>query len=175
MTAKEMAAQITFVKGEPVCRYNNILMTDEECLKKWGICEGDFFCYDVDMYLVDDVLYTDAPLVQIIRTLATKEYGDPWKGCYTKDPDTINMLGIHLTAEQELSHMLEDSFVVRRAALEEIRAIKPFKEFKKKYKNVDVRGYMAFMDALDCYYELDSGNLDPDRDYYEQTGTVPIK
>ena len=61
--------RIEFRKGEPRCRFDGILMTDENCNKLWGYNGDDINQYDEKMVEVDGILYTDASLMDILEKL----------------------------------------------------------------------------------------------------------
>ena len=61
--------RIEFRKGEPRCRFDGILMTNENCNKLWGYNGDDINQYDEKMIEVDGILYTDASLMDILEKL----------------------------------------------------------------------------------------------------------
>lgn len=61
--------RIEFRKDEPRCRFDGILMTDENCHKLWGYNGDDINQYDEKMVEADGILYTDASLMDILEKL----------------------------------------------------------------------------------------------------------
>ena len=143
--------KIEFMEGESYCRWNGILMTNENYKKTFGISKEDEPIIE-DKYIdTADVIYTDlcfGDLFKLMVEQCGKHYGplEPYDPVLTKGAGFWE----HAALEQcENSYVIEDRMLERFNGL----SVKPMADFKKDFPNFDVDKWLEFMDDLDAFYD----------------------
>lgn len=137
-------ARIEFIKEEPHCRFDGILMSDEAYKELFGF-EGELDILDNDTYQIDGIVYTDKRLGDLIK-LFGEVHGEVEKY------DEILSQGRGFTAHCA-EERLNDTVVIPLRDIEHLKMVKPFNDFVKDYPNADVTKYIDFMNCLNKYYE----------------------
>lgn len=135
---------IEFVDGETYCRFNGVEMTPEECKKLYGF-DGEFSILEEDAIGIDDTLYTNKPLCDVI-ILFGRVYGP------ISEYDNILDKGYGF-GSYSLEASLVNTLVIPLRNLEMFKKIKPFEDFTKDYPKIDIEKYKEFYDCLDKFYK----------------------
>ena len=136
--------RIKFIKGEPRCRFDDVMMSDEACKELYGF-EGEFDILDDDTYQIDGVIYTNKKLGDLIKLLG-EVHGE------VEEYDAISSqdrgFATHCAEER-----LNNTVVIPLRRIEYLEAVKPFNDFTKDYPYVNIKKYIEFIDCLNEYYE----------------------
>ena len=137
-------ARIEFIKEEPYCRFDDIMMSDEASKELFGF-EGELDILDNDTYQINGVVYTNKKLGDLIK-LFGEIHGE------VEEYDEILSQGRGFAAHCA-EKKLNNTIVILLKDIEHLKMIKPFNDFVKDYPNANVKKYIEFMDCLNAYYE----------------------
>ena len=137
-------ARIEFIKEEPYCRFDGIMMSDEASKELFGFeCELDIL--DNDTYQIDGVVYTNKKLGDLIKL-----FGEIHSEVEEYDEILSQGRGFAAHCAEE---KLNNTIVILLKDIEHLKMIKPFNDFVKDYPNANIKKYIEFMDCLNAYYE----------------------
>lgn len=137
-------ARIEFIKEEPYCRFDGIMMSDEAFKELFGF-EGELDILDNDTYQIDGVVYTNKKLGDLIKL-----FGEIHSEVEEYDEILSQGRGFAAHCAEE---KLNNTIVILLKDIEHLKMIKPFNDFVKDYPNANVKKYIEFMDCLNAYYE----------------------
>ena len=142
---------IEFIKGEPVCRWNGVLMNEDGYKKLFG----EYFEYEPvfedDIIETDDVIYTDMNQGEFLKFIL-ETFADH-RG---KEPEYDEVLSKGSGFWQHCERVeVECSYILHERTVEEYAdaIYKPYAAFKEDHPNFNIEKYNEFMDELDEYYE----------------------
>ena len=141
--------QIKFIEGETYCRYGSTLMTPEAEAEMFGFSAAETFNpIAEDIIVIDDVMYTDKDLCDIIKDVATFNPDiAEWDVVFNQGyPDN----GYYVRKE------FANTYTITPYSIEQFKGItkiKPFSDFKKEHPEIKLKEYWEFQDALDAYYD----------------------
>ena len=137
-------ARIEFIKEEPYCRFDGIMMSDEASKELFGF-EGELDILDNDTYQIDGVVYTNKKLGDLIKL-----FGEIHSEVEEYDEILSQGRGFAAHCAEE---KLNNTIVILLKDIEHLKMIKPFNDFVKDYPNANIKKYIEFMDCLNAYYE----------------------
>ena len=144
--------KIDFIEGEEWCRIDEILLDEQEWLKRTGI-PGEFEAYSDDnkQIVFGGKIYTDTFCIGDIIPLLS----------YFEEGTGVEYDRVSNAGRGETSHYLQEKYAGRNGAFilksenfEQIKdmIIVPLSEFKKDFPLFDKKEYFKIMDSLDEYY-----------------------
>lgn len=137
-------ARIEFIKEEPYCRFDDIMMSDEASKELFGF-EGELDILDNDTYQINGVVYTNKKLGDLIKL-----FGEIHSEVEEYDEILSQGRGFAAHCAEE---KLNNTVVISLRDIEYLKMIKPFNDFVKDYPDANVKKYIEFMDCLNAYYE----------------------
>lgn len=137
-------ARIEFIKEEPYCRFDGIMMSDEASKELFGF-EGELDILDNDTYQINGVVYTNKKLSDLIKL-----FGEIHSEVEEYDEILSQGRGFAAHCAEE---KLNNTIVILLKDIEHLKMIKPFNDFVKDYPNANIKKYIEFMDCLNAYYE----------------------
>lgn len=139
-------SRIEFIDKEEYCRFDGVLMTPEAAMNLYGY-DGEITMLDEETYWVDDTIYTDKKLGDIIMSL-----GEVHREVEEYDEILSQGRGF---ARYCAEAALNNTVVIPIRFLDNLAKVKPFASFKKVYPKFNLTKYIEFMDCLEAYYERD--------------------
>lgn len=138
---------IEFIKGEKFCRWNGVLMSEENHKKLFGI-DGEADISD-DIISYDGVYYTDLPFGELVTRLAE------WYGRIVhKVEDYDNVIDHGYGFQSWCSEKeLENKMIIPIWAVENC-TVRPMSDFKKDFPDFNQEKFLEFYNELDEYYEF---------------------
>lgn len=136
--------RIEFVKGEKYCRFDGIVMTPEACIDLYGF-DGEFELFDDGICVINGTTYTDKSLYDIVMLLGTV-HGE------VEEYDVIASQG-RGRETYYFEKQLENTIVIPIVNLDCIKRIKPLKDLKDDYPNLNIEKYDEFYGCLDKYHD----------------------
>ena len=144
-------SKIEYINGEPFCRYNGVLMSEENCIKMFGtdctecILSEKYIEFPVgkgDKYII----YTDYPINKIIPMLASATTGPA--GEY----DEIINQGYGYNSWLK-DKEYENSYIIPKNNISGLKAIKSIDDFKKRYPKIKIKEIVEFNKELNKYLD----------------------
>lgn len=136
--------KIEYRDNEDYPRYNGTLMTPEECIKLYGF-DGEFELFSDGLYSINDTTYTDKSFYDIVMLLGTV-HGK------VEEYDSIASQGRGYETFY-FEKQLENTIVIPIVNLDCIKRIKPLKDLKDDYPNLNIEKYKEFYSCLNEYYK----------------------
>lgn len=136
--------RVKFIEGEPYCRFDGILMTPEAMMELYGY-DGEFDIINEDTIIVDGTIYTNKNLGEILKLLGEVHYE-----IEKYDPILSQDRGFVMYCAEE---KLNNSVVIPLYIVTNLKWIKPFKDYKTDYPNLNIEKYKDFINCLDEYYK----------------------
>ena len=138
-----MSTRIEFIKGESNCRFDGIIMSEENNKKLYGY-EGEIDILDDDSIIIDNTIYSNKKFGEIVKLLGdihgkVEEYDM----CVSQGR---GLTGYHKDKE------LENKVVINLFQLEHLDNLKPFDDFKKDYPDFNLEKYKEIYSEIDEYY-----------------------
>lgn len=141
----ENKTRIEFIKGESNCRFDGIILNEDNCKKLYGY-EGEVDILSDDTIIIDNIIYSNQKFGEIIKMLG-EVHGK------VEEYDEILSQGRGFASHCK-DKELEDTVVISLSRIDYIDNLKPFEDFKKDYPNFNLEKYSEIYDELDKYYSL---------------------
>lgn len=141
----ENKTRIEFIKGESNCRFDGIILNEDNCKKLYGY-EGEVDILSDDTIIIDSTIYSNRKFGEIIKMLG-EVHGE------VEEYDEILSQGRGFASHCK-DKELEDTVVISLSRIEYIDNLKSFEDFKKDYPNFNLEKYKEIYDELDRYYSL---------------------
>ncbi len=138
-----MSTRIEFIKGESNCRFDGIIMTEENNKELYGY-EGEIDILDDDSIIIDNTIYSNKKFGEIVKLLGdihgeVEEYDM----CVSQGN---GLIGYHKDKE------LENKVVINLFQLDYLDNLKPFDDFQKDYPDFNLEKYKEIYSEIDEYY-----------------------
>lgn len=140
----EKKSRIEFRKGEKYCRFDGILLNEENCEKLYGF-PGEVEIFDDNMIVIDDTVYTDKNFNEVIKML-----GEVHEGAEEYDEILSQGFGFSKYCKDK---ELENKIVISIESIEHIKKFKPYMKLYEDYPKFNLEKYNEVYNELDKYYQ----------------------